>query len=94
MSTAYGCLLFWPILIVSGAFEQTRGKKSRGGWREGSWEVGGKGVRVFLTRGIGGGGGEGGRGAGHFQYVRGNYKSLTGTDLTVVASHPFISSAW
>ena len=36
-----------------------------------------------------------GGGGGTFQYVRGNYKSLKGTNLTIVARrHPFISSAW
>ena len=39
----------------------------------------------------------GGRGAGAraFQYVRGNYKPLKETNLTVAARrHPFISPAW
>ena len=35
------------------------------------------------TRGIGGGGGRGA--GGTLQYVRGNYKSFKGTNLTVVA---------
>ena len=40
-------------------------------------------------------GGAGAGAGGTLQYVRGNYKSLKGTNLTVVARiHPFISPAW
>ena len=39
--------------------------------------------------------GGGGKADRTFQYVRGNYKPLKGTNLTVVARrHPFISPAW
>ena len=74
MSTAYRCLLLWPISIVSGAFGQTRRK---GGGR----------VGVFYEQeGSGEGEGRGGRaGGGTFQYVRGNYKSSKGTNLTIEA---------
>ena len=37
----------------------------------------------------------GGRGERAFHYVRGDYKPLKGTNLTVAARrHPFISPAW
>ena len=45
--------------------------------------------RAFEYAGSGGGGG------GAFQNLRGNYKPLTGTNLTVVERrHLFISPAW
>ena len=47
-----------------------------------------KGAVAVRTTGRAGGGRA-------FQYVRGNYKPLKGTNLTVAARrHPFISPAW
>ena len=92
ISTAYRCLLLRPILIVSGAFGQTRRK---GGGDRGTEGRGGEGLGfVMKKRSVEGEErGGGGAGGGTFQYVRGNYKFSKGTNLTIEAiRHPFISS--
>ena len=62
ISTAYRCLLLWPISIVSGAFGQTR-RKGEGGGGIGGAGGGGRGGFFFnkRNRGRGRGGGGGGR---------------------------------
>ena len=89
ISTAYRCLFVRPILIVSGAFGQTRRKGGGIGGRRG----GGRGLGFFYEQEGSVEREGGGAGGGTFQYVRGNYESSKGTNLTIEAvRHPFISS--
>ena len=70
------------------------GGKKRGGGGEGIGGGGGEWGGVFLNKRDRGTGKERGGEGGTFKYVRGNYKFLKGTSLTVVTRrHPFISSA-
>ena len=72
---------------VSGAFQQPGRKKKRagGGGEQGIWGWGGGKGGGFSNKVDRGREGEGRAGDGPFEYVRGNYKYLKGTNLTVVA---------